>query len=240
MTSAGRKAPLGCEPFKEKKAVQLNFSRLRILVADVASMDARIRAIFTGDDLSFVRTASEVEDALGETSFDLAVVCQRFDESKVLPLLQSIAQTRSSKDLPVACIRAPGATRTSSSPDAFEQSVVGLGARAVVDLRSWPSRQRQEDDRVRRVFYGCIDRRTLMRESTAYTRTLQYASDTLGGREKLAGLLGASLHELGQWMSGAELPPVEAYARALDIVAAGPYAQSHRPATAAGWEDQGA
>ena len=70
-----------------------------------------------------------------------------------------------------------------------------------------------------------------MLKSNAYTRTLQFASDTVGGRDRLSGLLGVTPQQLGHWMAGAELPPFEIYSSALDIVAAGPFAEPPRPGT---------
>lgn len=56
---------------------------------------------------------------------------------------------------------------------------------------------------------------------TPYTRTLQRAADTLGGYERLARALGVTLAQLRLWTTGVEVPPIEVFTAALDIVAAG-------------------
>jgi hypothetical protein len=59
-------------------------------------------------------------------------------------------------------------------------------------------------------------------KSTVYTRTLQLAAVTLGGRSALAGRLRVDEAALEPWISGAEFPPHEVFLAALDIVAGGP------------------
>jgi hypothetical protein len=216
-----RRAFLEFTPDEDASTVPMNAARLRILVADVAAMDARIRAVLHGDELAFARTAAEVETLLDASPFDLALVCRRFDDSKVFDLLRTIGEDRRLQGLPVVCLRP--APPLAGAPDGYAQTVYAMGAAALLDFHETGS-SRLENDRIRRVIYHCIDRSTLMRKSNAYTRTLQYACDTLGGREQLAVQLGVPLQELGRWMAGAELPPFGVYSRALDIVAAGPFA----------------
>lgn len=58
--------------------------------------------------------------------------------------------------------------------------------------------------------------------SSAYTRTLARAAETLGGVQPLASLLRVEQAALERWIAGEEFPPHEAFLQALDIVAAGP------------------
>jgi hypothetical protein len=60
------------------------------------------------------------------------------------------------------------------------------------------------------------------RRSTAYTRTLTRAAQSLGGLQPLATRLEVEPAALERWIAGEEFPPHEAFLQALDIVAAGP------------------
>lgn len=192
--------------------------RLRVLVADVAAMDARIRAIFAGDDLTFAHSLDDVCAQLGAADFDLIVVCERFESSGFELISLVTARQRAT---PVACIRSCNPLLADPRTDGYKQTVLALGARAVADV--WAG-SAVEYDRIRRTFYRCVDRRTRLLRSTAYSRVLLLALETAGSRDRLAGLLGVTLHELADWIAGGELPPFEAYCAALDVVAAGPYA----------------
>jgi len=59
---------------------------------------------------------------------------------------------------------------------------------------------------------------------TSITRTLGLALRTLGSRERLAAYLGVTEERLGEWLEGRREPPTDAYLRALDLVARGPFA----------------
>lgn len=54
---------------------------------------------------------------------------------------------------------------------------------------------------------------------TAYTRTMHRALETLGGAERLASELGASVAEVEAWASGLADPPPGVFLKAIDIVA---------------------
>ena len=54
---------------------------------------------------------------------------------------------------------------------------------------------------------------------TTYTRTFRRAIDSLGGADKLAKALGATVSEIEGWASGALLRPPGAFLGAIDIVA---------------------
>lgn len=181
-------------------------------------MDARIRSLFAGDELSFAHSLEDAQALLDERSFDIAVVCERF-ASHGFELLRLIAARR--RRLPVVGIRVSDPLGRACA-DPWRETMLRLGAKAVADLRSGSL---VEHDRIRRLFYGCIDASTKMLKSNAYTRTLRLASRTLGGDERLAASLGVGVHEVMRWSCGTEIPPFAAYCLALDIVAAGPYAE---------------
>src|SRR5688572_29313293 len=82
--------------------------RLRILIADVVALDARLRTILKGDELHFARTREEAAQALEAERFDLGVVCLLFDESRMFELLEHIGSSARLRQLPVACIRGDG------------------------------------------------------------------------------------------------------------------------------------
>jgi len=54
---------------------------------------------------------------------------------------------------------------------------------------------------------------------TAYTRTFRRAIETLGGAERLARALNASVAEIETWAAGHADPPPGIFLRAIDIVA---------------------
>jgi hypothetical protein len=58
-----------------------------------------------------------------------------------------------------------------------------------------------------------------MSAENAYTRTVRRAIETLGGVEKLAQALGASVVEIEAWAAGHSNPPPGAFLKAIDIVA---------------------
>jgi DNA-binding transcriptional regulator YiaG len=64
-----------------------------------------------------------------------------------------------------------------------------------------------------------------MDQRTRYATTLSRAEETLGGRERLARFLNVSREKLEAWLSGEELPPLEAFLCSLDVIADGPYAE---------------
>ena len=195
--------------------------RLRTLIADVAPEDARLRSILAGDDLQFVRTTHDMEEALKGEAFDLSVVCIQFDESRMFETLDYI-QKRSGGDggrrLPVACIRGDSASKHSQSLEPYRQTIGELGADALIDFTAVPNGS-AGNDLIRRQLYACVPMTRRMRKSTVYTRTLSHAADVLGGRERLALALNATAAEVMQWLTGIGFPPYAAYMRAQDVVA---------------------
>jgi hypothetical protein len=191
--------------------------KLRVLIANVAAEDARLRSILHGDDLQFVRTTRQIEQALEGDPFDLGVVCVQFDESRMFETLRYI-QNRNAHRLPVACMRGDSASKRSFSLERYRHTVSELGADALIDFTVVPNGS-AGNDLIRRQLYGCVRPGDRRRRSTVYTRALQDAMDYLGSRERLAGALAVTLEDLAQWMEGAAFPPYTVHMRALDIIA---------------------
>jgi hypothetical protein len=60
-----------------------------------------------------------------------------------------------------------------------------------------------------------------MSSDTAQTRTLHRAVRVCGGLVALADALNVSAETLASWLDGHATPPVDAYIKALDLVATG-------------------
>jgi hypothetical protein len=58
-----------------------------------------------------------------------------------------------------------------------------------------------------------------MPSDTVYTRTMRRALETLGGVERLAGALDASVADVEAWAAGLADPPPGAFLKAIDVVA---------------------
>lgn len=67
-----------------------------------------------------------------------------------------------------------------------------------------------------------------MEQPDIYVRTLSCALETLGGKSRLAKRLDISPDQLSAWLAGQEVPPLQVFLDALDIVADGPYARIGR------------
>ena len=57
-----------------------------------------------------------------------------------------------------------------------------------------------------------------MTQDSPYTRALRGAAKIIGDEAKLSALLRVPQADVSRWLSGAELPTLEGYVRALDIV----------------------
>jgi len=67
-----------------------------------------------------------------------------------------------------------------------------------------------------------------MEQRERYARALSQAERTLGGRERLAAALDVPPEKIAAWLSGEEVPPLEAFLRSLDVIADGPYSEGRR------------
>ena len=57
---------------------------------------------------------------------------------------------------------------------------------------------------------------------TVHGRALHRAAQILGGKEKLRACLHVPMHLLDTWMSGAEMPPMEVFLKAVDLISTPP------------------
>jgi len=67
-----------------------------------------------------------------------------------------------------------------------------------------------------------------MEQRERYARALSEAERTLGGRQRLAAALDVPPEKIAAWLSGEEVPPLEAFLRSLDVIADGPYSEGGR------------
>jgi hypothetical protein len=51
-----------------------------------------------------------------------------------------------------------------------------------------------------------------------YARTLEKAAELCGGRKQLARQLRVPLADLERWLAGADLPPMSAFLKAIDLI----------------------
>lgn len=64
---------------------------------------------------------------------------------------------------------------------------------------------------------------------TVRTKALLRAAEAVGGAARLRELLRVSSTQLGSWLTGQEQPPMDAFLKAVDLIAAAPPPQSVRP-----------
>ena len=64
-----------------------------------------------------------------------------------------------------------------------------------------------------------MDDDTQERIGSVRTAALRRACDILGGPSQLRRYLGVSAIALGVWISGSEPPPVDAFLKAVDVIA---------------------
>lgn len=68
-----------------------------------------------------------------------------------------------------------------------------------------------------------------MAADTPYTRTLRRAADALGSENRLADALRVPAAKLQAWLLGDEVPPMQVFSAALDIVASGRASEGGKP-----------
>lgn len=61
-------------------------------------------------------------------------------------------------------------------------------------------------------------------QRTRYAAALSRAERILGGRSRMAAFLRVPPEKIGEWVDGAEVPPLDVFLRSLDVIADGPYA----------------
>jgi PleD family two-component response regulator len=116
----------------------------RVLVADVAEMDAKIRECLPGHDLTFVRTMYEAISALRRDGFQLVVIGLEFDESRMLELLQYVRGLPKYKDIPVVCVHADHLNLSEAAMKNIDVAVKALGGMAFINLADGAINYRQD------------------------------------------------------------------------------------------------
>ena len=106
----------------------------RVLVADVAEMDEKIRECLPGHDLTFVRTMWDAMRALRQDGFQLVVIGLEFDESRMLELLQYVRGLPRYKDIPVVCVHAENLNLSEAVMKNIDIAVKALGGIGFLNL----------------------------------------------------------------------------------------------------------
>jgi CheY-like chemotaxis protein len=105
-----------------------------VLVADHS--DARLSALLSGHDLSFVRTMDEARSMLTGRNFDLIVIGVHFDESRMFDLLRHVRWQERHRATPVVCVLTTEVSRHAIAAEGLEIAVKALGGTAYFDLMS--------------------------------------------------------------------------------------------------------
>jgi CheY-like chemotaxis protein len=105
-----------------------------ILVADHS--DARLSALLSGHDLSYVGTMDEARSVLTGRNFDLIVISVHFDESRMFDLLRHVRWQERHRATPVVCVLTTDFSRHAVTAEGLAIAVKALGGTAYVDLKS--------------------------------------------------------------------------------------------------------
>jgi hypothetical protein len=107
--------------------------KVKILVADVPTMDARYAAAFSGWDLSFVRTGADARKLLAAMHHDLVAIGVYFDDSRMFDLVRALRADRKYATVPIVCVRGSSGFM-SVTTDTLETTLKALGADVFLDL----------------------------------------------------------------------------------------------------------
>ena len=107
----------------------------KVLVADVAEMDERIRHCLPGHELTFVRTLAEAVRTLRRDGFGLVVIGLQFDESRMFELLSHVRSLAKYNEVPVVCVQGMEFTVPEAVMRTVDMAVKALSGTAFVDLR---------------------------------------------------------------------------------------------------------
>jgi len=105
-----------------------------ILVADHA--DARLSALLSGHELTFVSTLDEAKRTLSGRNFDLIVIGVHFDESRMFDLLRHVRGQERHRATPVVCVLTAEFARHAVAAEGLEIAVKALAGTAYVDLKT--------------------------------------------------------------------------------------------------------
>jgi CheY-like chemotaxis protein len=105
-----------------------------ILVADHA--DARLSALLSGHELTFVSTLEEAKRTLTGHNFDLIVIGVHFDESRMFDLLRHVRGQERHRATPVVCVLSAEFSRHAIAAEGLEIAVKALGGTAYANLKT--------------------------------------------------------------------------------------------------------
>jgi hypothetical protein len=106
----------------------------RVLVADVAEMDEKIRQCLPGHELTFVRSMAHAIGGLRHGGFQLVVIGLHFDESRMLELLQYVRSLPAYREVPVICVHGEHLNLNLSVIKNIDVAVKALGGVAFLNL----------------------------------------------------------------------------------------------------------
>ena len=106
----------------------------RVLVANIAEMDDKVRDCLPQHDLTFVRTMSEAVRELRHDGFQLVVIGLEFDEHRMLELLQYVRSLAHYREVPVVCVHAEYLNLSDAVMKNIDVAVKALGGLAFLNL----------------------------------------------------------------------------------------------------------
>jgi len=107
----------------------------KVLVADVAEMDEKIRECLPEHDLTFVRTMVDAVRELRRDGYQVVVIGLHFDESRMFELLQYVRSLPKYDHTPVLCVQGLELALSEAIRKNIDMAVKALGGRAFLDLR---------------------------------------------------------------------------------------------------------
>ena len=106
----------------------------KVLVANVAEMDDKVRDCLPGHDLTFVRTMPQAVRELRHDGFQLIVIGLEFDDHRMLELLQFVRSLPHYAAVPVVCVHAEYLNLNDAVMKNIDVAVKALGGRAFLNL----------------------------------------------------------------------------------------------------------
>lgn len=122
----------------EGRVIQTKPQKKRILVAVAEDSVARMHDMLGNDrDVCWAKTVQQAQSQLRNERFDLILCGARFDDSRLLDLLQFCKSRQTLATIPFLCLRI---RRGKLSLDTYRDLVLAssaLGAAGFVDLEQW-------------------------------------------------------------------------------------------------------
>ena len=106
----------------------------RVLVANVAEMDDKVRGCLPGHHLTFVRTMPQAMRELHRDGFQLIVIGLEFDEHRMLECLQYVRSLPHYAAVPVVCVHAEYMNLSEAVMKNIDVAVKALGGLAFLNL----------------------------------------------------------------------------------------------------------